>query len=128
MTGVDRMMPGIGRVNPRQLKQAMKRLGIKAEEIENVEEVIIKTKTKEYVVKEAAVTLMEMQGQKVFQVAGEFEIHEKSIAGKSEPSVPQEDIKLVVEQTGCSEEEALKALIECDGQPAEAILKIMSSR
>jgi len=29
-------------------------------------------------------------------------------------------------QTGASKEKAVQALKECDGQPAEAILKIMS--
>jgi nascent polypeptide-associated complex subunit alpha len=123
------MMPGIGRVNPRQVKQAMKRLGIKAEEIEDVEEVVIRTKTKEYVIKEAAVTLMEVQGQKTFQILGEPEILErKSIAKDEKKKIPSEDVKLVMEQTGCTEEEAIRALTECDDQPAEAILKIMSSR
>jgi nascent polypeptide-associated complex subunit alpha len=123
------MMPGIGRMNPRQLKQAMKRLGIKAEEIEGVEEVIIRTKTREYVIKEAAVTLMDVQGQKSFQIIGEPEILErKSGAKEEEKKIPDEDVKLVMEQTGCTEEEAIRALNECDGQPAEAILKIMSSR
>lgn len=123
------MMPGIGRMNPRQVKQAMKRLGIKAEEIEDVEEVIIRTKTKEYVIRGAAVTLMEVQGQKSFQIAGDAEILErKSIARDEEKKIPDEDVKLVIEQTGCSEEEAIRALNECDGQPAEAILKIISSK
>ncbi|MCQ5375837.1 MAG: nascent polypeptide-associated complex protein [Methanomassiliicoccales archaeon] len=116
-------------MNPRQLKQAMKRLGIKAEEIEGVEEVIIRTKTREYVIKEAAVTLMDVQGQKSFQIIGEPEILErKSGAKEEEKKIPDEDVKLVMEQTGCTEEEAIRALNECDGQPAEAILKIMSSR
>jgi NACalpha-BTF3-like transcription factor len=31
-------------------------------------------------------------------------------------------------QTGCTQAEALKALEECDGAPAEAIIKVISSR
>ena len=46
------MMPGMGRgVNPRQMKQAMKRMGISQEEMQGVEEVVIRTADKEYVIK-----------------------------------------------------------------------------
>ncbi len=119
----------MGRANPRQVKQAMKRLGIRTEEIEGVEEVIIRTRTKEYVIKDAAVTLMEMQGQKTFQIIGEPEVTSRGAKTEKEEEVkiPEEDIKLVMEQTGSSEEVAVQALKECGGQPAEAILKIMSS-
>jgi len=116
-------------VNPRQMKQAMKRLGITTEDINGVEEVIIRTKDKEYVLKEPAVTVMEMQGQKTFQVVGEATVQERKAqpAKSAEPSLPEEDITLVMEQTGATREQAVKVLNECGGQPAEAILKIMSS-
>ncbi len=115
-------------MNPRQVKQAMKRLGIKSEDIDGVEEVIIRTKDKEYVIKEAAVTLMEMQGQKTFQVLGEAEIRPRaSTEKKEEVKIPDEDVQLVMGQTGCTQEEAVQALKETGGQPAEAILKLMSS-
>ncbi len=58
------MMPGMRGINPRQMKQAMKRMGITTEDINDVVEVVIRTKTKEYIIKEAAVTLMDVQGQK----------------------------------------------------------------
>jgi nascent polypeptide-associated complex subunit alpha len=129
ITQTGTMIPGMGHVNPRQVKQAMKRLGIKTEDIENVEEVIIRTRSKEYVFKDAAVTMMEMQGQKTFQVVGEPQVSDISDrpAKPEESRIPEEDVKLVRDQTGCSEERAIKALKECGGQPAEAILKIMSS-
>ncbi len=44
------MMPG--RMNPRQMNQMMKRLGINVKEIENVKKVIIQTETKEYIINE----------------------------------------------------------------------------
>ncbi|MBM4237707.1 MAG: nascent polypeptide-associated complex protein [Euryarchaeota archaeon] len=124
------MMPGMGRVNPRQVKQAMKRLGIRSEEIEDVEEVVIRTRSKEYVIRDASVTLMEMQGQKTFQVLGEPEIVDRTTSSPKteEVKVPEEDVRLVMDQTGCTEEEARTALRDCGGQLAEAILKIMSSR
>jgi nascent polypeptide-associated complex subunit alpha len=120
------MFPG-GRVNPRQMKAMMKRMGIAQEDIADVEEIIIRTKTEEYIFNEAVASIVTMQGQKTFQIIGEPEIRKRSTA-PSAKETPDEDIALVVEQTGVSEEEARNALEECDGQPAEAILKIMSSR
>ncbi|MDW5563391.1 MAG: nascent polypeptide-associated complex protein [Methanomassiliicoccus sp.] len=123
-------MPGMRGVNPRQMKQAMKRMGITTEDINGVEEVIIRTKDKEYVIKDAAVTVMEVQGQKTFQVIGEASVSPRSAApaAKSgEVQLPEEDIELVMAQTGAGREQAVKALKESGGQPAEAILKIMSA-
>lgn len=113
-------------MNPRQMKQAMKKLGIKAEEIEDAEEVIIRTPSKEYVISEPSVTKMEVQGQITFQILGDYELRERADA-VSGPEIPEEDITLVMQQTGCTREQAVEALVACDGQPAEAILKILSS-
>jgi nascent polypeptide-associated complex subunit alpha len=119
-------------MNPRQVKQAMRKLGIKTEELEDVSEVLIRTKTKQYVIKDASVTIMEMQGQKTFQIVGEPEIiaveatPAKTIEGPKTLAVPEDDIKLVMEQTGASREKAIEALMATDGQPAEAILKIIA--
>lgn len=125
------MMPGMRGVNPRQMKQAMKRLGITTEELKGVEEVIIRTKSKEYVLTDAAVTLMDMQGTKTFQVVGEAVIRDRqessAPAKPAEPEVPEEDIQLVMGQTGCDRERAVKALRSSGGQPAEAIISVMSS-
>ncbi len=126
------MMPG--HMNPRQVKQAMKRLGIKTEEIEDVTEVLIRTKTKQYVIKDASVTIMEMQGQKTFQIVGEEEVMPLEAApaktaatAPSAPKFPEGDVKLVMDQTGVTREKAIEALSATDGQLAEAILKIMST-
>jgi nascent polypeptide-associated complex subunit alpha len=119
------MIPG-GRMNPRQMKQAMKRLGIKAEEIEEATEVIIRTPTEEYVISNPSVTRMEVQGQITFQVLGDCELRERTSDEKG-LTIHDKDITLVMEQTGCSKEEAVKALQDTDGQPAEAILQIVSS-
>lgn len=123
------MFPG-GRMNPKQMKAAMRRMGITQDELEGVEEVVIRTKTKEIVVRDASVSVVTMQGQTTYQVVGTAEEREptKDAATEQAGGVPDEDVKLVVEQTGCTPDEALKALSECDGAPAEAILKIMASR
>lgn len=110
------MMPG--RMNPRQMNQMMKRLGITVKEIENVKKVIIQTDTKEYIFEDADVTMMDAQGQKTYQITGKPRIVDKK------EDIPKEDIDLVVEQTGKSAEEAKKALKETKGDIAEAIMKL----
>jgi nascent polypeptide-associated complex subunit alpha len=122
------MMPG-GRMNPKQMKAMMKRMGIDQQELADVEEVIIRTKTKELVIKDAGVTAVTVQGQKSYQIVGTVQERERKREEMSdEGGIPQEDIKLVMEQTGCTASEAKKALQETDGAPAEAILKIMASK
>jgi nascent polypeptide-associated complex subunit alpha len=122
-------MPG-GRMNPKQMRAMMKRMGISQEDIEDVVEVVIKTRTKEIVFKDAAVTAMTVQGQKTYQVIGTPEERARKAEERpaEEGGIPQEDIKLVMSQTRCSAAEAKKALEETDGAPAEAILKIMASK
>ena len=110
------MIPG--RMNPRQMNQMMKRLGISVKEIENVKKVLIQTDTKEYIFENADVTIMDAQGQKTYQITGKPRIIEKK------EEIPKEDIDLVVEQTGKSVEEAKKALMETKGDIAEAILNL----
>lgn len=124
------MMPGMRGVNPRQVKQAMKKMGIETEELKDVAEVIIRTKDKQYVIKDAEVTIMKVQGQKTFQIVGEDKVMPLDQAPKTEPakqSVPEEDVQLVMAQTGATREKAIEALKACDGQPAEAIIKLISS-
>src|SRR2546426_12349867 len=124
----DAMIPG-GRVNPRQMRQAMKRMGIEQEELEGVEEVVIRTASKEYVIRDANVTAMTAQGQKIWTVVGEPIVRDRADAKKEAmkgPTIPEEDVKLVAEKTGVSEAEARKALEDADGEPAEAIIRLMS--
>ena len=133
----DIMIPGMRGGDPRQMKMAMKRMGITQEEINDVEEVIIRCKSKRYVIKDADVMMMVMQGQKTFQVVGEPEIFQGGgsvdsgtggAVAEEEPAmnIPEEDIMLVAQQANVSPEEALAALEECNGEPAEAIIKLMS--
>lgn len=124
------MLPG-GRMNPRQMKAMMKRLGVQAEDIDDVEEVVIRTATKEYVFTQAQVTMMTVQGQKTVQVVGEPLIRDRTDATAAAPTegppdIPDEDVKLVAEKAGVSEAKARRALEEANGEPAEAIIRLMS--
>ncbi|MCL1984446.1 MAG: nascent polypeptide-associated complex protein [Methanomassiliicoccaceae archaeon] len=121
-------MSGMGRMNPRQMKQAMKKMGIRNTELKDVSEVIIRMPNEELVFKYPEVSLMEVQGTKTYQITGEPESRPLgAVDEESGEVIPAEDIELVMSQTGCSKEDAVNALRECNGQPAEAIIKIMTS-
>jgi len=121
----ERVIPG-GRMDPRQMKRMMKQMGIETEEIDGVEEIIIRTADKEYVFTNAQVTKMSVQGQTTFQILGEPQERVKGANASDKSAILTEDVKLVAEKAGVSEEEARKALEECNGEPAEAIIKLMS--
>lgn len=110
------MFPGM---NPRKMQQMMKKMGMQQEEIP-ASEVIIKTEDKEIVITEPSVSKINMMGQETFQISGEIHEREKETAAE----ISEEDVKTVVEQAGCSKEEAKKALEESSGDIAEAILKL----
>ena len=125
------MMPGMRGMNPRQMKQAMKKMGIKQEEMEEVQEVVIKAKGETYVFNKPDVQITTMQGQKTFQIVGDHEVIKGDVPVSAEPEpagpvIPDEDIELFAAQANVSKEEALAALEECNGEPAEAIIKLMS--
>ena len=110
------------RVSPREAKRMMQRMGLSMEGISDVEEVIIRTSTKEIVVENPEVAVLDLHGQKIFQVTGQ--ITEKKIEKKMK--IPEEDVRLVADQTGKSIEEAQKALEETEGDLAKAILLLQA--
>ncbi|WOF16413.1 nascent polypeptide-associated complex protein [Methanoplanus sp. FWC-SCC4] len=110
------MIPG---VNPKQMKQMMKKLGMKMEEIEDVERVVVYTKKGNYVFEGAEVVLTTMQGMTTYQIQGAEPVFEEA-----EIQIPEDDVKMVAEQAGVSEDKALLTLKETKGDIAEAILKL----
>jgi nascent polypeptide-associated complex subunit alpha len=132
------MMPG-GRVNERQMKMMMKRLGMTTEPVENVEEVVIRTHDQEHVIKNPEVTLLTVQGVRTYQVVGEAQVRPRTASSPSADGTipataagpggpPDEDIQLVMDQTGATRSEAISALESAGGAPAEAILSLLSRR
>jgi nascent polypeptide-associated complex subunit alpha len=116
------------RMNPREQRRMMQRMGMNMDSVPDVEQVIIKTSSKEITIEQPEVAILEMQGQKIFQVIG-GKIAEKApqrAALGAKPSVSEEDVKLVADQTGKSVKEARKALEECEGDLAKAILLLQS--
>lgn len=128
------MIPGGGR-DPRQMQMMMRRLGMTTEELPDVEEVIVVTKSKEHIFRAPEVTILTVQGVRTYQVVGTPEIRARTPTGPTplpatqppQPSgPPEEDVRLVMEQANVSREEAIEALFQSNGAPAEAILKILS--
>lgn len=113
------------RMNPRNAKRMMQRMGMNMGEMPEVEEVIFKTSNKEIVVENAQVAVIDMGGQKIFQVTGE--VSERSLEGQDEGlAIAEEDIQLVADQTGKSLEDAKRALESSDGDLAKAILLLQT--
>ncbi len=114
-------------MNSREMRRLMRQL--KAKEIDAYE-LIIKARDGEYIIENPQVMMMEVQGQKMLQVVGEMKKVEGGVEEKEEEKEEfnREDVELVMQQTGCSEEEAINALREVNGEPAEAIISIMSKR
>ncbi len=116
------MIPGLGKVNPRKMASMMKQMGIDVSEIENVEEVIIRTPQKDIVFKDAQVTIMDARGMKSYQVVGTPQELPREV------KIPEEDVKLVMEQAKTNETDARNALKETKGDIAAAILKVVTNR
>ena len=110
------MIPGM---NPRDVQRAMKKLGIKQEEIE-ADEVIIRTGDKEIVISNPQVSKVNMMGQETYQIVGEAEEHQIS----SEAEINDDDVKTVMDQTGSTEEKAREAIENNGHDLAKAIISL----
>jgi nascent polypeptide-associated complex subunit alpha len=105
----------------------MQRMGMSMDGVEDVTEVIIRTSSKDIVIEQPEVAILNMQGQRIYQVVGGTATERKpERTAASKPVVSEEDARLVADQTGKSVEEAKKALTECEGDLAKAILLLQS--
>ncbi len=104
-------------ISPKRLNQMLKQTGISVEELDDVEEVVIRRADTELVFSEPTVTIMEAQGTRVYQISGTPEEHVRT-------RISDDDVKLVMEKAGCSEADARAALEEANGDLADAISKL----
>jgi nascent polypeptide-associated complex subunit alpha len=102
-------------IDPRQMKRMMQQMGIKSEDIP-AKRVIIEKDDEKIVIENPSVMSIEQGGTKSYQISG----GDISFV----PNISDEDIKLVAEQSGTSVDEAKIALIETQGDVAEAIMKL----
>ena len=117
-------------MNPREQKRMMQRMGMNMDSVADVQQVIIRTAGKDIVIDEPEVAILQVQGQKMYQVIGgqvsEQAPSQRGTATTAAPLFSEEDIQLVADQTGKSLEKAKEALQECDGDLAKAILLLQS--
>ena len=113
------------RVNPREAKRMMQRMGMSMDSIPEVNQVIVKTATKDIIIDEPEVAILNMQGQRIYQVMGGT-VSEKTVVVEKKLAIADEDVQLVAGQTGKSVGEARKALEESGGDLAKAILLLQS--
>lgn len=111
------MFPGM---NPKKMQQMMKQMGIQQVDVPATE-VIIKQDGKELVITSPQVVRVNMMGQQTYQITGEM--HER----KLEVEISNQDVDLIVEQTGCSQDDARAALLETNDLAA-ALMKINESK
>ena len=120
---------GLGGMNPRQVAAMMKQMGITMDDIDDVEEVIIRTPREDIVIVDATVSKMVAKGQgTTWQVAGTETRRPREAAKAAAPAGPkfsEEDVALVAEQAKVSKDEARRALEAANGETAEAILKLL---
>ena len=108
----------MGGLNPKKMQSMMKQLGMSQDEIEANKVTIEKTDGTKIIFENPSVTKMNIQGNDMFQITGDFSEE------TSEPEAfSEEDVKTVSEKTGASEDVAKKALEET-GDLADAILKL----
>jgi nascent polypeptide-associated complex subunit alpha len=119
------------RMNPREQKRMMQRMGMNMDSVGDVKQVIIRTADKDIVIDEPEVAILQVQGQKMYQVIG-GQVSEQApsqggaTAAATKPAFSEEDVQLVADQTGKSLEKAKEALQECGGDLAKAILLLQS--
>ncbi|HIP16914.1 MAG TPA: nascent polypeptide-associated complex protein [Methanothermococcus okinawensis] len=121
-----------GRMNPRMLKQMqkmMKDMGMDAEDIKAIK-VTIELEDKVLIFDKPKVQVMDMLGNKTYTITGKakkIKKEEKMIKIKDEEvklEITEDDIEMVMNQCNVSKEEAIQVLKECNGDIAEAILKL----
>ena len=98
--------------DPKKIEQMMKKLNINTKEIE-ASEVVIKAKDGNIVIEAPEVMVMNMMGRDVYQ-----------ITGRARPGAREEDVKMVMENTGKDRTTVEKKLEELNNDLAKAIMEL----
>ena len=100
-------------IDKKQMEKISKMMGIHSDSVD-AEQVVIKTKNKEIIIDDPDVTRIRVQNLDSFQISGKISERKRIL---------DEDINLIVKQTGSSKEEAIKTLEET-GDIAQTIIKL----
>jgi nascent polypeptide-associated complex subunit alpha len=101
-------------IDAKKMQAVMKQMGINQTEIDSSRVIIEKEDGGKIVINNPSVVKIKMQGQESFQISGEI---------SEEENFSEEDVKTIIEKTGCSEKKARETL-EKTGDLAEAILEL----
>ena len=104
------------KINPKQLEKMAKQMGVQMDNIE-AEKVIIVTKDGKIIIENPQVSKVKMMGQETFQISG------GDLTEEAKEKFSDDDVKMIMAQTGAVEEDAVKALEETQ-DIAEAIVKL----
>lgn len=104
----------------REMRRMLGKMGLEMNEMNGIEEVIIKTETKELFLIKPQVIEMKGKDSTIFQIIA-TDIEEKQ---REIPSFKDEDIVLVMQQANVSKEKAIQALTDSKGDLAQAILTL----
>jgi nascent polypeptide-associated complex subunit alpha len=104
----------------REMRRMLDKMGLEMKDLGNIEEVIIKTETKELYLIKPQVVEMKGKDSTIFQVVA-TDIEEKE---RETPSLKDEDIMLVMQQANVTREKAIQALVDAKGDLAKAILNL----
>ena len=101
-------------MDPRKLQKIMKQMNIESEEIDAVK-VTIETHDKIITITNPEVMKVKVMGRDSFQITGNVTEEEK---------IREDDIRLVMEQTGKSREDVVMKLRELNNDIARAIVEL----
>lgn len=111
------MMRGGGN---REMRRMLDKMGLEMKEMGNVDEVIIKTDTRELYLIKPQIVEMKGKDSTIYQIiASDIEERQREI-----PSFKDEDVVLVMQQASVSKEKAIVALTDAKGDIAQAILNL----
>jgi nascent polypeptide-associated complex subunit alpha len=102
------------------MRRMLDKMGLEMKEMGEIEEVVIRTETKELYLIKPQVVEMKGKDSTIFQVvATDIEERQKEV-----PSFREEDVVLVMQQANVSKDRAIQALTDSKGDLAQAIISL----
>jgi nascent polypeptide-associated complex subunit alpha len=102
------------------MRRMLDKMGLEMKEMGEIEEVVIRTETKELYLIKPQVVEMKGKDSTIFQVvATDIEERQKEV-----PSFREEDVVLVMQQANVSKDTAIQALTDSKGDLAQAIISL----
>lgn len=116
------MFPGLGGMNPAQMQKMMNQMGIRTQEMPVEKAVFYLKDGTALEMQMPQVVKMTIQGTETYQVVGHAQPLTTEASKPKELEITDDDIKMVMQQSGVTKEQASKTLKETKGDIAEAIM------